>query len=48
MHLQSIQNKIYKVRGQKVILDFDLAARKIQLLINDSKIEYPQPKKNNA
>ena len=25
MNLQSIQNKIYEVRGQKVILDFDLA-----------------------
>ena len=25
MQLQSIQNKIYEVRGQKVMLDFDLA-----------------------
>ncbi|MCK9268834.1 MAG: ORF6N domain-containing protein [Bacteroidales bacterium] len=25
MHVQSIQNKIYEVRGQKVMLDFDLA-----------------------
>ena len=25
MNLQSIQNKIYEVRGQKVMLDFDLA-----------------------
>jgi hypothetical protein len=25
MHLKSIQNKIYEVRGQKVMLDFDLA-----------------------
>lgn len=27
MQLQTIQNKIYKVRGQKVMLDFDLAER---------------------
>ena len=25
MELQVIQNKIYEVRGQKVMLDFDLA-----------------------
>jgi len=25
MHLQLIQNKIYEIRGQKVMLDFDLA-----------------------
>ena len=25
MELQIIQNKIYEIRGQKVILDFDLA-----------------------
>lgn len=25
MHLQVIQNKIYEIRGQKVMLDFDLA-----------------------
>ena len=25
MQLQIIQNKIYEVRGQKVMLDFDLA-----------------------
>jgi hypothetical protein len=25
MHLQTIQNRIYEVRGQKVMLDFDLA-----------------------
>jgi hypothetical protein len=25
MQLQTIQNKIYEVRGQKVMLDFDLA-----------------------
>ena len=25
MHVQSIQNKIYEVRGQKVMLDFDLS-----------------------
>ena len=25
MNLQTIQNKIYEVRGQKVMLDFDLA-----------------------
>lgn len=26
MELQIIQNKIYEIRGQKVMLDFDLAA----------------------
>ncbi len=26
MELQTIQQKIYEVRGQKVMLDFDLAA----------------------
>lgn len=26
MELQTIQNKIYEIRGQKVMLDFDLAA----------------------
>ena len=26
MHLERIQQKIYEVRGQKVMLDFDLAA----------------------
>ena len=25
MELQAIQNKIYEIRGQKVMLDFDLA-----------------------
>jgi hypothetical protein len=25
MHLQQIQNKIYEIRGQQVMLDFDLA-----------------------
>ena len=25
MELQTIQSKIYEIRGQKVILDFDLA-----------------------
>ena len=25
MELQTIQNKIYEIRGQKVMLDFDLA-----------------------
>ncbi|GMN08441.1 hypothetical protein MTsPCn5_38300 [Croceitalea sp. MTPC5] len=25
MELQSIQNRIYEIRGQKVLLDFDLA-----------------------
>ena len=26
MELQTIQNKIYEIRGQQVMLDFDLAA----------------------
>lgn len=26
MELQTIQNKIYEIRGQRVMLDFDLAA----------------------
>ena len=26
MNLQSIQNKIYELRGERVMLDFDLAA----------------------
>lgn len=26
MELQVIQNKIYEIRGQRVMLDFDLAA----------------------
>ena len=25
MQLQSLQNKIYEIRGQKIMLDFDLA-----------------------
>ncbi len=26
MEIQTIQNKIYEIRGQRVMLDFDLAA----------------------
>jgi len=28
MQLQTIQTKIYEIRGQKVMLDFDLAKKK--------------------
>lgn len=34
MELQVIQNKIYEIRGQKVMLDFDLA----ELYGNETKV----------
>lgn len=30
MELQTIQSKIYEIRGQRVMLDFDLAAHSIR------------------
>ncbi len=38
-HLEKIQDRIYEVRGERVMLDFDLAALyqvEIKLLLNSS------------
>ena len=35
MELQLIQNKIYEIRGQKVMLDFDLAELQTQKKLAD-------------
>ncbi|NTW32054.1 MAG: ORF6N domain-containing protein [Bacteroidetes bacterium] len=47
MNLQIIQNKIYKIRGQKVMLDFDLAelyeieTKNLNLAIKRNIIRFP-------